>query len=68
MACENSSNYYPIVMKFSGYLLYIRTRVLLILDPIAPPAQQRCIYVDVTWNYVFTWTDLNQRKIHVNAT
>jgi len=21
MACENLSNYYPIVMKFSGYLL-----------------------------------------------
>ena len=36
MACGNLSNYYPIVMKFSGYVpLYsIRTRVLLILDPI----------------------------------
>ena len=33
MAYENLSKYYPIVMKFSGYLpLYIRTRVQLILD------------------------------------
>ena len=29
MACENLSNYYPIVMKFSGYLLlYEDTRAI----------------------------------------
>ena len=34
----------------------------------SPPAQPRCIYVDATWIYVFTWTDFCQRKIHVDAT
>ena len=38
MACENLSNYYQIVMKFSGYTSsYRRTRALLILDPIREP-------------------------------
>ena len=37
MACDILIDYhYPIIMKFSGYL-YMRTRALLIVDPIRQP-------------------------------
>jgi len=42
MACENLSKYYPIVMKFSEYLPYKSTRVLLIWTRLVEPFCGTC--------------------------
>jgi len=37
MACENLSNYYQIVMKFSGYLLLYKDTSAIDFSPIREP-------------------------------
>jgi len=47
MACENLSNHYPIVMKFSGNLVLKDTSAIFFLElPPTPMRSQRCDRAD----------------------